>query len=245
VSAPADLDLPWTRTPPVQRFREFVVCAVLGPLMDVYTRRTVVGRERLERLPGPVLFVANHSSHMDTPVILRALPGRWRRRTAVAAAVDYFFTKRRNAISSSVVFGTVPMDRNGGGLGPEATAHLDRLVQNGGSLLMFAEGTRSHDGTVSRLRSGAAVLAAEHGLPIVPIYVGGTNEAMPRGHHWMRFKAGRPGPRHPLAVRFGEPIPPGTVQDRDEIMERIRLFLAESGADTVPPPALAPERQPA
>ena len=41
---------------------------------------------------------------------------------------------------------------------------------------MFAEGTRSRDGTVGRLRSGAAVLAAEHGLPIVPIHVSGTHE---------------------------------------------------------------------
>jgi 1-acyl-sn-glycerol-3-phosphate acyltransferase len=211
--------------------------------MDLYTCRTVAGREHLEPLSGPVLFVANHSSHMDTPVILRALPGRWRRRTAVAAAVDYFFTRRRDAVSASVVFGTVPMDRNGGGLGPEATAHLDRLIADGGSLLMFAEGTRSHDGTVSRLRSGAAVLAAEHGLPIVPVYVGGTNEAMPRGHHWMTFKAGRPGPRHALDVRFGEPIASPSVEDRDEVMERIRLFLAESGADTVAPPPRAPQRQ--
>jgi hypothetical protein len=58
--------------------------------MDLYTRRRLIGRERLDQLTGPVVFVANHNSHMDTPVILRALPGRWRRRTAVAAATDYF-----------------------------------------------------------------------------------------------------------------------------------------------------------
>jgi 1-acyl-sn-glycerol-3-phosphate acyltransferase len=170
---------------------------------------------------------------MDTPVILRALPGRSRRRTAVAAATDYFYDKRRNALSASLVFGTVPLDRNSGaGVGPGQTAHLDRLIGDGGSLLIFAEGTRSRDGRVGRLRSGAALPAAEHHLPIVPIYVPGTAEAMPRGHRWMVFKAGRPGPRHPLEIRFGKPIAPRPRERPSEVMERVRLFLAQCGAET-------------
>jgi 1-acyl-sn-glycerol-3-phosphate acyltransferase len=221
---------------------------VLGPLMDLYTRRRVAGRECLDDLTGPVVFVANHNSHMDTPVILRALPSRWRRRTAVAAAVDYFYNKRRNALSASLVFGTVPLDRNSGaGVGPGQTAHLDRLIGDGGSLLVFAEGTRSRDGRVGRLRSGAALLAAEHNLPIVPIYVSGTRQAMPRGHHWMVFKAGRPGPRHPIEVRFGKPIVHRAGERASEVMERVRLFLAECGAETEREPRAehAHRRQPA
>jgi len=228
---PAELDLPWTRSRPAARLREFLICGVLGPLMDLYTRRRLEGREELDGVDGPVLFVANHSSHMDTPVLLRALPGRWRRRTAVAAATDYFFTKRRNAVSASLVFGTVPVDREGGGV--DATSHLGELLSDGGNLLMYAEGTRSNDAKVGRLRSGAAVLAARHGVPIVPIYVGGTSEAMPRGRRWMVFKRGRPGPRHRIDVRFGAPFQPG--EDASEAMERIRLFLAESGAETEAP----------
>jgi 1-acyl-sn-glycerol-3-phosphate acyltransferase len=201
--------------------------------MDLYTRRRVAGRERLDGLSGPVVFVANHNSHMDTPVILRALPSRWRRRTAVAAAADYFYAKRRKALSASLVFGTVPLERNSGaGVGPGQTAHLDGLIRGGGSLLVFPEGTRSRDGRVGRLRSGAALVAAEHYLPIVPIYLSGTREAMPRGHHWMVFKAGRPGPRHPIEIRFGTPIVPRPGERPREVMERVRLFLAECGAET-------------
>jgi 1-acyl-sn-glycerol-3-phosphate acyltransferase len=201
--------------------------------MDLYTRRRVAGREHLDELTGPVVFVANHNSHMDTPVILRALPGRWRRNTAVAAAADYFYDTRRKALTVSLAFGTVPLDRNSGaGVGPGQTAHLDRLIGDGGSVLIFAEGTRSRDGRVARLRSGAAFLAAEHHLPIVPIFVSGTHEAMPRGHRWMVFKAGRPGPRHPLEIRFGEPIVPRAGQRPSQVMERVRLFLAECGAET-------------
>jgi Acyltransferase len=89
MAEPADLDVPWTRSRPASRVRELLICGALGPLMDLYTRRRLIGRERLDQLTGPVVFVANHNSHMDTPVILRALPGWWRRRTAVAAATDY------------------------------------------------------------------------------------------------------------------------------------------------------------
>jgi 1-acyl-sn-glycerol-3-phosphate acyltransferase len=246
MSEPADLDIPWTRTRWASRLREFLVCGVLGPLMDLYTRRRVVGRARLDPLTGPVVFVANHNSHMDTPAILRALPSRWRRRTAVAAAADYFYAKRRNAVSASLVFGTVPLERNSGaGVGPGQTAHLDGLIRGGGSLLVFPEGTRSRDGRVGRLRSGAARIAAEHHLPIVPIYVSGTREAMPRGHHWMVFKAGRPGPRHPIEIRFGNPIALRPGERPEEVMERVRLFLAECGAATEREPHAerAPARQ--
>jgi 1-acyl-sn-glycerol-3-phosphate acyltransferase len=216
--------------------------------MDLYTRRRVAGRTHLDDLTGPVVFVANHNSHMDTPVILRALPSRWRRRTAVAAATDYFYDKRRNALSTSLAFGTVPVDRNSGaGMGPGQTAHLDRLIEDGGSLLVFPEGTRSRDGRVGRLRTGAALLAAKHQLPIVPIYLSGTGEAMPRGHRWMVFKAGRPGPRHPLEIRFGKPILAAARERHSEVMERVRLFLAECGAETdrAPHPERAHRRQPA
>jgi 1-acyl-sn-glycerol-3-phosphate acyltransferase len=245
---PADLDVPWTRARAASRLRELLICGVLGPLMDLYTRRRVAGRERLHDLTGPVVFVANHNSHMDTPVILRALPSRWRRDTAVAAAADYFYDKRRKALSVSLAFGTVPLDRSSGaGMGPGQTSHLDRLIDGGGSLLVFPEGTRSRDGRVGRLRPGAALLAAEHHLPIVPIYVSGTGEAMPHGHRWMVFKAGRPGARHPIEIRFGKPIAPRAGERPSEVMERVWLFLAECGAETErePDAEYADRRQPA
>jgi hypothetical protein len=55
---------------------------------------------------------------------------------------------------------------------------------------------------------------------------------MPRGHHWMVFKAGRPGPRHPIEICFGHPIIPRPGERPSEVMERIRLFFAECGAET-------------
>ena len=241
----AELDERWSRSWPATRLRGFLVCGVLGACMDLYTRRRLVGREHADAVDGPVVFVANHSSHMDTPALLRALPGRRRRRMVVAAAVDYFYTRRLNALAASLVFGTVPVDRDGGGLGPEATAHLREWIDGGGSLVMFAQGTRSEDGSVSRLKSGAAVLASQHEVPLVPVYLSGTRDAMPRGHHWMAFRDGKPwGARHPVEIRFGEPMYPREGEEPADTMERVRLFLTESGATTVPDPSVARERQP-
>jgi 1-acyl-sn-glycerol-3-phosphate acyltransferase len=131
----------------------------------------------------------------------------------------------------SLFFGTVPMARDGRGLDASTTTHLERLFGEGWSLVMFAEGTRSRDGTVGKLRSGAAVLAAEHDLAIVPIHVSGTHAVMPVGRYWMRRKPSR---RHPIEIRFGAPIQPDSVEHRSDVMERVRRFFEQAGAETTP-----------
>ena len=225
-------DIQWVRSGVGRALREGTLLGVLGPLMDLYTRRSIRGHEHLEGVAGPVVFVANHSSHMDTPAILRALPRRWRRRTAVAAATDYFYRRRWTAHGVSLLFNTVPMDRTGGGLEPGSKSHVDRLIDEGWSLLVFPEGTRSRDGSVGRLRSGAAVLAAQHDLPLVPILVSGTRTVMPPGRRWMRR---RPLSRHRIELSFGSPIAQGAGEDPSDAMEHVRRFYEESGAATTPP----------
>ncbi len=229
------VDLSWARSGVAGAVREVILSAVLGPLIDLYARRRTVGREHLDGLRAPVLFVANHSSHVDTPTILRALPRAWRRRTAVAAAADYFYRVPWIARAVSLAFNTVPVQRKGEGVAPDAASHLFRLIDEGWSLLVFAEGTRSRDGTVGRLRSGAAVLAAEHDAVIVPVYVSGTHALMPPGRRWMRRERGRfTGARHPTSVRFGPPVRPRDGEHRVEVMERVRMFFEASGAVTTP-----------
>jgi 1-acyl-sn-glycerol-3-phosphate acyltransferase len=177
-----------------------------------------------------VLFVANHASHMDTPLLLRALPWRWRRRTAVAAAADYFYGSALLAHAVSLAFGTVPVERNEAGA--NGASVLEELLDGGWSLVIYAEGTRSRDGTVGRLRAGAAVLAAMRGLPIVPVHVSGTHATMPVGRGWMRRARGFS--RRDVTVAFGPAIHPEPSQHRVEVMEQVRAFLASQGADTTP-----------
>src|SRR4051812_18518060 len=136
-------DTTWARRLWARAVRETFLMAILGPTMDVYTRRRVRGAAELAGVRAPVIFVANHCSHMDTPEILRSLPRALRRRTAVAAAADYFYRSRRRALAVSLAFNTIPMHRHGGGLQARSTEHVDALIDGGWNLLIFAEGTRS------------------------------------------------------------------------------------------------------
>jgi len=109
---------------------------------------------------------------------------------------------------------------------------LEELLDDGWSLAIYAEGTRSRDGTVGRLHGGAAMLAAERGLPIVPVHVSGTHATMPVGRGWMRRADGFR--RREVGVAFGPAIHPDPSLHRTEVMERVRRFLASEGADTTP-----------
>jgi 1-acyl-sn-glycerol-3-phosphate acyltransferase len=231
----AEMDVPWARCGFAKAARELILSFGLGPLIDFYVRNRTVGREVFDALQHPVIFVANHSSHLDTPTILRALPRKWRTRTAVAAAADYFYDSRWKARGVALMFNTVPIGRKGGGLGNGATDHVDRLIEQGWNLVMFPEGTRSRGGGVGKVRSGAAVIAAHHGIDIVPIFVSGTHEAMPPGQSWPRRIPGRfLSRRHQVEVRFGQPIRPRKVDDRHEVMDEVREFWERKGLPAAP-----------
>jgi len=234
--AASQLDLPWARSAPARWIRENFLTFILAPIMDYYMARRADGYERIATLEEPVILVANHSSHVDTPVILSALPRRLRKHTAVAAAADYFYKNKLIASIVSLLFGTVPLDRKGGGLSKGNGAHLDKLLEDGWNLLLYPEGSRREHGA-RRVRRGAAVLAAEHHMPIVPIRVTGTAEAMPPGQIWPKRLRGRLlTKRHRIQVSFGEPIPP--QEDTAAMIELVQNFF-----DGEMPPSRSPYKR--
>lgn len=175
------LDVPWARTRMAGMVRENFMRFILNPVMDYYARRRATGADKLMEVDGPLILVANHASHMDTPVILSALPRQFRKKTVVVAAADYFYRNRAVAWLVSLIFNTTPIDRHSGAGGWSKNGdHLENLLSEGWNLLLYPEGTRSRSGAPGRVRRGAAVLAAQHHLSIVPIRVSGTAEAMPR-----------------------------------------------------------------
>lgn len=187
----------WARTPVARAVRDGIHRFGLKPLVWSQTRPVVHGLDHLDGLAGPALFVSNHASHLDAPLLLCSLPPAWRTRTAVGAASDYFFDARWRALGTALVFSTFPVDRHGGG-----TATASTLLDEGWSLLLFPEGTRSGDGWMQRFKHGAARLALDHHVPIVPLVIRGSYAAMPKGRSWPR-----PG-RLPVSVRFGPPVWP-------------------------------------
>jgi len=206
----------WSRRKPAMVAREVAQKGGLEPLFRSQVRTDVQGLDVLARIEGPVIFAANHASHLDTPLVLLSLPDEWRRRTAVAAAADYFFDTWWRAVGSSLVFNTFPIDRRGGTM---ATTPGEVLA-DGWSLVIFPEGTRSQDGWMGNFRMGAAFLALEHGVPVVPVAHRGTFAAMPRGQNWPSKG------RRQLTIRFGEPLHARQDEGVREFAPRIKAAVA-------------------
>jgi len=234
----AQLDIPWARSAPARWLRERFMQFVMNPILNHYAARRATGFEKLAQVKQPVILVANHASHMDTPVILSALPRKLRKRTAVAAAADYFYRSRLIASLVALLFNTVPVERKGGGT-TNGASHLDTLLDDGWNLLLYPEGTRKHDaGADRRVRRGAAVLASHHNLTIVPIRVTGTAAAMPPGQVWPKRLRGRlRSHRHRVEVAFGEPIPP--LSDTAALIDKVQYFFDGE----VGPPSRSPYRR--
>jgi 1-acyl-sn-glycerol-3-phosphate acyltransferase len=217
VPEPKEFPTAWARTPAAKATRALFQRYVLKPVVWNETRVRVEGLDVLDTVRPPVLFVSNHSSHLDAPLVLCSLPRDWAERTAVGAAADYFFDVWWRAASTALVFNAFPIERAGS---RKSTGTARQLVGAGWNLVVFPEGTRSRDGWVQRFRHGAARLAVELELPIVPIAIRGSYSAMPRGVGWPRKG------RFPISVRYGEPIVPGDDEDFRTLSARMFQSLS-------------------
>ena len=186
---------------------------ILKPLIWSLTRVTVIGRERLRTVTGPFVVVANHSSHLDTPLIFGALPRRLARYLAAGAAADYFFDVWWRRGLTALFFNAFPVRRT------SASAHsvsARSLLLRGIPLLIFPEGTRSRDGEFGTFKPGAAALAASSGVPCIPMALIGVHIAHPRGTNWPR--PGRP----KVGIVFGEPLYALPAESNTQFSTRIR-----------------------
>jgi 1-acyl-sn-glycerol-3-phosphate acyltransferase len=140
------------------------------------------------------VVVANHSSHADTAVLLASLPAEGR--PVFVAAADYWGSSRVRRWACRRLGAGYEVRRGGGG-----SADLARLVpqlRSGRTVVVFPEGTRSRDGSLHDFHSGAFRLAAEAGVPVVPVGLRGTSELLP-----VHGKVHRTS----VQVRIGEAIP--------------------------------------
>jgi 1-acyl-sn-glycerol-3-phosphate acyltransferase len=190
----------------------------MKPIVWNETTPSVYGLDNLDRLRPPVMFVSNHSSHLDATLILTTLPPKWRNKTAAAAAKDYFFDVWWRSAFTALVYGGFPIERGGG---ERATAKARELIRDGWNLIVFPEGTRSPDGWVQRFRHGTARLAIEMDLPVVPIAIVGAYAAMPKGRSWPR--PGRP----PIRVRYGPALRAVEGETHQELSLRMQHAIAE------------------
>lgn len=209
---PREFPTAWARTPVAGAVRTAVQRGVLKPVVWTQTAPVVTGLDLIENVRGPVIFVANHASHLDAPLILGSLPNRFTRRMAVGAAADYFFDARWRASVTALVFNAFPIERQGS---RRLRSLAPQLLDDGWNLLIFPEGTRSQDGWMNSFRLGTAHLCHTRGVPAIPMALRGSFAAMPRGRNW-------PMPKRPrVGVHFGRPVHPAEGESAREFNERL------------------------
>jgi long-chain acyl-CoA synthetase len=201
----------WAQAAPVRWLRVAVYYAVVLPITSLLCWARVEGREHLKGLGGPALFVSNHITYFDHALIMSALPGRFRRRLAIAQEGERLRFWRKPPAGTSllrrlrwraqyllvvVIFNTFSLPKASGFR--RSFAYAGESADRGYNLLVFPEGIRAEALGMNPFRPGIGVLAAQLGLPVVPVRIDGLNALKLSG------RRGFTSP-HRVTIRLGEP----------------------------------------
>ena len=201
----------WNRSWPARAIRRVSLPAWILPLARVFAWIRVEGRQHLEAIDSPVIFAANHQSHMDAPVILAALPRRLRYRVAPAMAKEFFrahffpeeherrawFTNSLNYWLASLFFNAFPLPQREAGA-RQTLRYIGDVLEDGFSVLIFPEGKRTENGDIATFRPGVGMIASRLEVPVVPVRIEGLEKVL--HHTWRMARPGR------VRVAFGRPM---------------------------------------
>lgn len=182
-----------------------ILRSILQPIFflisKIYIRVKIEGRENLEGLEYPVIFMANHLSYFDGALVVMALPTKVRKRLAFAAARDALYEEFKViAPIVDLLFNTYPLQRGDDEnikLGLENTG---KMLDKGYSVVLFPEGHISKDGKMQPIKKGAGLIAVEMGVPVLPIFIDKEIQQI------FPFLATWPVKRGNVTVRIGKPI---------------------------------------
>ena len=170
------------------------------------------GIEKLD--PGrSYIYMANHQSNADIPVLLGRLPVQFR----WLAKAELFKIPILGRAMRGV--GYISIDRSNRKSAFESLTRAARTIRNGTSVMIFPEGTRSRDGNLLPFKKGGFVLSVDSGVPIVPIIIRGTRDIIPKGRLMIRPA--------PVTMEILDPVETAdyTRKTKDALLERIRSIL--------------------
>jgi long-chain acyl-CoA synthetase len=201
----------WNRSRPAWLLRRVSLPTWILPLGYFFMSIRVEGLEHLRDLGGPVIFAANHQSHMDTPAIMMSLPARWRYRLAPAMAKEFFkahfnpqkysrkawLTNSLNYYLSCQFFNAFPLPQREAGT-RQTLRYIGDVLGDGYSVLIFPEGKRTMTGEIGRFMPGVGMIGSRLSVPVVPVRLDGLDKVL---HQKMKFPV-----RGPVRVAFGRPL---------------------------------------
>ncbi|WP_240613178.1 lysophospholipid acyltransferase family protein [Brachybacterium endophyticum] len=187
-------------------------------LVRANVTQTVQVARRVKSVRGPFVLVANHTSHLDAPLLAEGLPWAQARFLSTGVAADYWFRPWYKRLFVRLLFNAYPIDRDGS---RKNSGFSRRLLRSGVPILVFPEGGRQKTGVMGEFKPGAAALASGVGIPIIPAALVGGYEAMPKGRSWP--KPGRP----PVGVVFGDPMMAHEGESVVDYMERVRAQVVD------------------
>lgn len=210
VSEPVDFPS-WNRRRIVRIIRRVSQATWILPLGRLFAWVRVAGLDNLDTVSGPVVFASNHQSHFDVPVILMALPGRWRARIAPAALKEFFkahffpegfstrqvLTNRLNYYLAAFFFNIFPLPQREAGA-RQTLRYIGEVAGDGYSVLIFPEGVRSTSGDIKPFKPGIGMIGSRLNLPIIPVRIDGADRVLHTSWRWPK-----PGP---VSVTFGRPM---------------------------------------
>jgi long-chain acyl-CoA synthetase len=235
----------WAQRWPVTWIRSFAYYLLTWPATHLLAHPRVLGRENLRGVKGPVLVVCNHVIYLDLGFVLAALPGRLRRRLAVAMGGERLAEMRRPSSAENAqgkpfelslprrwlarlkyflvvsLFNVFPLPKASGFR--ESFRFAGDLADRGWSVLVFPEGDLTPDGKLQPFRAGIGLLASNLKIPVVPMRIDGAYEIREAGSIF-----NRPGR---IRVHIGPPIEFPAGADPQQITKTLEQLVADLGQD--------------
>lgn len=162
------------------------------------------------------IYMSNHQSNFDIPVLLAYLPVqfRWLAKVELFRIPIFGFAMRRA--------GYISIDRSDRKSAIRSLHHAAEIIRGGVSVLIFPEGTRSRDGNIRSFKSGGFILAIDSGVPIVPVIIHGTWPIMPKDR--LRIRPGN------VVLEIQNPIETSSYsrKNKGELMDKISQIITEA-----------------
>jgi 1-acyl-sn-glycerol-3-phosphate acyltransferase len=161
------------------------------------------------------VYMSNHQSNYDIPVLLAHLPVqfRWLAKIELFRIPLFGYAMKRA--------GYICIDRSNRESAFESLRKAARIIREGVSVMIFPEGTRTIDGRIGSFKKGGFVLAIESGVPIIPVIIKGTFSIMPKSR--LLIKPGK------VTVEILKPVETAdyTRERKDALMEKIKNIMCE------------------